>query len=339
MARDAVKFLARDADGVVAWPRMRIIYIGSGEIGVPALRALLAGGEFTVAGVVTQPDRPAGRRFKLAASPVKQAALLDRVPHIFQPEKINADGVLAQLRELRPDLAVVCAYGQILRQPLLDLPRLGCLNIHASLLPKYRGAACVQAAVRNGDTVSGVTVMWMNAGLDTGDILLQRELAIGDDDTAGTVHDRLALLAPEALLAALRLIAGGGAPRIPQDGARASYAGKLRKEDGQVDWRRGAAEIVNHVRAMSPWPSAYTWLAAGGGRRMLKIHAAAVADGDGAAGTVLRADAGGVLVAAADGGVLLREVQLESRKRMPAAEFARGGQVRAGERFAGVNAR
>jgi methionyl-tRNA formyltransferase len=308
---------------------VKILYIGSGEIGVPVLRALMVSDEFQVAGVVTQPDRPAGRQLKLTASPVKQASA-GKVPLILQPEKINADNVLAQLRELRPDLAVVCAYGQILRQPLLDLPRLGCLNIHASLLPRYRGSSCIQAAIRNGDTVSGVTVMWMNAGLDTGDILLQRELTISGGDTAGSLHDKLAWLAPEVLMESLELIVSGIAPRLPQDNSLASYAGKLKKEDGQINWRQNATAIERHIRAMSPWPSADAVLS---GKR-LKIHAATViAAADGEAGTVLRIDGEGVLVAAADGGVLLREVQQESRRRMSAAEFACGCHLTVGARF------
>jgi methionyl-tRNA formyltransferase len=303
---------------------MRIVYIGSGEIGVPALNALLESDTFKVVGVVTQPDRPAGRQLKLTASPIKQAAL-KKYRSVYQPENINSVAVLEQIQYLKPDLAVVCAYGQILRQKLLDLPKFGCLNIHASLLPKYRGSSCIQAAIRHGDGKTGVTVMWMNAGLDTGDILLQQELLIGKADTAGVVHDKLALLAPGALLEALKLIAGGRAPRVPQDKELSSYAGKLKKEDGHIDWHQEELAIDCHIRAMSPWPSAYSWLETGEGRKMLKIHTTILSHhANGEPGTVLSIDDHGVLVAAAKGGLLLREVQLESRKRMHAAEFARG---------------
>ena len=307
---------------------MRIIYIGSGEIGVPTLNALLESPEFKVVGIVTQPDRPAGRQLKLAPSPIKQAALTKGLA-AHQPENINTDASLEQIRGLNPDLAVVCAYGQILRQKLLDIPKLGNLNIHASLLPKYRGSSCIQAAIRNGDATTGITVMWMNAGLDTGDILLQQELGISAEDTAGTVHDRLALLAPDALLAALRLIVSGKAPRIPQDQALASYAGKLHKEDGHIDWNQESTAIDRHIRAMSPWPSAYAWLPE---RKILKIHRTAISNhpAKDQPGTVLRIDDDGVLVATAKGGLLLREVQAESRKRMPAVEFARGCRLEVG---------
>ncbi|MDR1146672.1 MAG: methionyl-tRNA formyltransferase [Verrucomicrobiales bacterium] len=316
---------------------MKIVFIGSGEIGVPTLTALLASDRVSVAGVVTQPDRPAGRHLQLTPSPVKRAAA-GRGVEIFQPENINTPAALTVIGGWRPDLAVVCAYGQILRPPLLALPPRGCLNLHASLLPKYRGAACLQAAIRHGDPVSGVTVMWMNAGLDTGDILLQRELTVSADDTAGTLHDRLARLAPSALAAALRLIVSGQAPRLPQDHAAASYAGKLKKADGHINWRQSPVIIERHVRAMSPWPSAFAWLPADGERQLLKIHRATIAAdhanvADREPGTVLAVTADGVLVAADGGALWLREAQLAGRKRMSAAELARGGALTVGGRL------
>ncbi|MDR0534242.1 MAG: methionyl-tRNA formyltransferase [Verrucomicrobiales bacterium] len=312
---------------------MRIVYIGSGEIGVPALNALLESDVYKVVGVITQPDRPAGRQLKLTPSPIKQAALAKH-QSVYQPENINSPAALEQIQYLKPDLAVVCAYGQILRQKLLDLPPLGCLNIHASLLPQYRGSSCIQAAIRNGDSKTGITVMWMNAGLDTGDILLQQELRIANDDTAGVVHDKLSLLAPGALMDALKLIAKGKAPRLPQDKEQASYAGKLKKEDGHINWDQEQQAIDRHIRAMSPWPSAYAWLATDEGKKMLKIYDTIISNrARGEPGTVLRIDDHGVLVAAAKGGLLLREVQLESRKRMHAAEFARGCHLKVGAKL------
>jgi methionyl-tRNA formyltransferase len=310
---------------------MRIVYIGSGEIGVPTLNALLEQNTYEVVGVVTQPDRPAGRQLKLAGSPVKQAVLAKH-QNVYQPEKINTEAALEQISQWQPDLIVVCAYGQILKQKLLDIPKLGCLNIHASLLPKYRGSSCIQAAIRNGDAKTGATIMWMDAGLDTGDVLLQRELPISDNDTAETVHDKLALLAPEALLESLKLIVSGQAPRIPQDKALSSYAGKLKKEDERINWHQEPIVIERHIRAMSPWPSAYAWLADESGvKKMLKIHQARICnDAKGIPGTVLQIDEQGVLVAAATGSLWLQEVQAESRKRMPAIEFARGCRLEVG---------
>jgi len=309
---------------------MRIVYIGTGEIGLPALRALMEDRHCQVAGVVTQPDRPAGRHLQALASPVKKLAYEKHLV-IYQPENINAPAVLDQLAYLKPEVIVVCAYGQILKQKLLDLPGLGCLNIHASLLPRHRGSSCIQAALRQGDVKTGITVMWMNAGLDTGDILLQESLRIRRRETAGVLHDRLAGLAPKVLLEALELIREGRASHTVQDNLRASYAPKLKKEHGWIDWTQTQISIDRHIRAMDPWPGAYNWLEDVSGRKMLKVFTTIVSRrAKGNPGTVLRIDDHGVLVAAGEGGLLLREVQLEGRKRMKAAEFARGARLETG---------
>ncbi len=310
---------------------MRIVYIGTGEIGVPSLRAMIEDGSCRVVGVLTQPDRPSGRQMKPAPSPVKQLAFEEHLS-IYQPENINSPGALQQLAYLKPDLLVVCAYGQILKPDVLELPKLGCLNIHASLLPKYRGSSCIQAAIRDGERKTGLTIMWMNAGLDTGDILLQEPVRIRSRDTAGTLHDKLAELAPKVLLESLALIRAGKAPRIQQNLQEATYAGKLKKEDGHIDWNQPQIQIHRHIRAMDPWPSAYSFLEeTDGGKKMLKIYKTIISrHAKGSPGAVLRIDDHGVLVAAAKGGLLLREVQLEGRKRMHAAEFARGYRLETG---------
>jgi methionyl-tRNA formyltransferase len=303
---------------------MRVVFIGTGEIGLPSLQALLESKDVSVAAVVTQPDKPVGRSQKLTASPVKTLAFKYHLP-IYQPEDINVPAAVAQLKYLKPDVLVVCAYGQILKKQILNLPSKACLNIHASLLPKYRGASCIQGALLNGDRTTGITVIWMDEGLDTGDILVQDTLSIGRRETAGSLHDRLAALAPAALLRGLDQIAKDKAARARQDPAKSSYVKKMTKEHGHIDWSRPQVEIDRHIRAMTPWPSAYSWLPEPGDQKMLKIFGTILSKrAKGRPGEVVRVDKHGILVAAGEGGLLLREVQIEGRKRLHAAEFARG---------------
>ena len=303
---------------------MRVVFMGTGEIGVPALRWLLDTSE--VVAVVTQPDKPVGRRQELLASQTKLLAV-ERGIAVLQPVKMRAPESVAQIQALKPDLIVVMAYGQILPQSVLDVPRLACLNLHASLLPRWRGAAPIQAAIEAGDAVTGITVMYMAAGLDTGDILLTKETPVFPDDTGGILHDRLGLLAAEALAEAVPLLAAGNAPRIPQDESQANYAAKLARENGRIDWTRSPAEIDRRIRAMNPWPAAHTTLPGSDGNRVLKIFSCTPMGQMGPmgpTGSVLRADHEGILVQAAGGAVLLREIQLEGKKRMPAGDFLRG---------------
>jgi methionyl-tRNA formyltransferase len=309
---------------------MRVVFAGTGAFGVPSLIHLLEKTAHDVVGVVTQPDRPAGRQLKPGMSPVKEAALRARRP-IFQPESINSDTAMQQLRFLKPDVMVVCAYGQLLKPAVLDLPRHGCLNIHASLLPKYRGASPIQAAILHGDSHSGVTIMWMAAGLDTGDILLSRRTAIRDDDTATILHDRLAALAPEALAEALDLVARGSAPREPQNHSQSSVVTRLTKEQGRIDWKLPQRVIERHIRGMQDWPGAYSTIQTSEGPRMLKVFDTIISNrASGKPGEILRVDKHGILVAAGEGGLLLREVQLEGKRRMNAAEFANGFKLATG---------
>jgi methionyl-tRNA formyltransferase len=304
---------------------MRVLFIGTGEIGLPALRALAQSPDHTVLGVVTQPDKPVGRQLKLAASPVKQEAFQLHLK-VFQPEKIGAASSVAQLRYLNPDLIVVAAYGQILPKTILDLPRYGCLNLHTSLLPKYRGASPIHSAIAAGERQSGVTIMWMDEGLDTGDILWQEAVTLRRRETAQTLHDRLAKIGADLLLKSLPLVETGNAPRIKQDKDKATLTKKLTKEQGHIDWDRPQRQIDAHIRAMTPWPSAYAWIPqSGGDHKMLKIFTTIISRAaKGKPGEVVRVDKHGILVAAKVGGLLLREVQLEGKKRMHAAEFARG---------------
>jgi len=304
---------------------MRIIFIGTGEIGLPALRALAQSPDHTVLGVVTQPDKPVGRQLKLAASPVKQEAFRLHLK-VFQPEKIGAGPSVAQLRYLNSDLIVVAAYGQILPKTILDLPKYGCLNLHTSLLPKYRGASPIHSAIAAGEKESGITIMWMDEGLDTGDILMQQAVTLRRHETAQTLHDRLAKIGADLLLKSIPLVETGNAPRLKQDATKATLTKKLNKEHGHIDWDRPQRQIDAHIRAMTPWPSAYSWIPqSGDNQKMLKIFTTIISRAaKGKPGTVLRVDKHGILVAAKVGGLLLREVQLEGKKRMHAAEFARG---------------
>jgi len=303
---------------------MRVVFMGTGEIGVPAFRWLLDAPEYEVVAAVTQPDKPVGRRQELQASAIKQLAVERGVP-VLQPVKMRALEAGAEIVALRADVIVVMAYGQILPGSVLHAPEIACLNLHASLLPRWRGAAPIQAAIEAGDAASGITVMYMAAGLDTGDILLLKETPISDTDTGGSLHDRLGLLAVEALAEALPLLAAGMAPRRPQEEALATSAPKLSRENGRIDWQATPVQIDLRIRAMNPWPAAHTFLPVPGGPRQLKVFAGTPEPGaTHPPGEVVRADERGILVGAQGGAVLLREIQLEGKRRMSADEFLRG---------------
>ena len=261
-------------------------------------------------------------------SAIKHIALAHNLP-VQQPEKLRSPAALEDLSSLAPDLMVVAAYGQILPKSVLETPPLGCLNLHASLLPQHRGASPIHAAILAGDHETGITVMYMDEGLDTGDILLAEPLAIGPDETTGQLHDRLAALAAPCLLQALDLLEQGIAPRIPQDNSLATYAPKLKKTDGLLDWHQPAEALATRIRAMSPWPGAYTHLAG----QTLKIHSASVSKNSGPPGEILPAEPGILRVACVSGSLDLHSVQLEGRKRLPAAEFLRGHPLPPGTRF------
>jgi len=300
---------------------MRIVFIGTGEIGVPTLRTLL-NSEHEVVAVVTQPDKRVGREQRIEPPPIKKALIGRARPPcapIFQPARIKDPQIIEEIRDIGPDVIVVIAYGQILPRDVLEIPRLACLNLHASLLPRWRGAAPIQAAIAAGDHETGITVMYMDEGLDTGDILLQRNMDILPNDTGGSLHDRLAQIAPEALLESLRLLAAGKALRIPQDNTRATYAPKLKREHGQIDWSESAEAIERKIRAYNPWPGAFMKV----DRQSLKIFSASAVDLNGQPGEILRREKD-LIVAAGKGALSLAEVQLEGKRRMSAAEFLRG---------------
>jgi methionyl-tRNA formyltransferase len=309
---------------------MRIVFIGTGEIGVSTLEALL-NSEDHVVGVVTQPDKPVGRTQQIEPPPIKKA-LTDNAPNasparagralplpILQPAKIKDPKAIEQVRAMVPDVIVVMAYGQILPRDVLEIPKIACLNLHASLLPRWRGAAPIQAAIAAGDQETGITVMYMDEGLDTGDILLQRTTEIRPDDTGRSLHERLAQIAPEALLESLRLLTAGRAPRIPQDNAQATSAPKLKREHGRIDWSEPAEVIERKIRAFNPWPGVFMQI----NNRNLKISSASVVDLNGQPGEILRSEKE-LIVAAGKGALSLGDVQLEGKRRMSAGEFLRG---------------
>lgn len=296
---------------------MRVLFIGTGEIGVPVLRWLMEAEEHELVGVVTQPDKPVGRAQRVEAPPIKAALGGDKLP-VLQPARIKSAEAVAEIRALAPDVIVVMAYGQILPRSVLDVPTIACLNLHASLLPRHRGAAPIQAAIVAGDPETGISVMYMDEGLDTGDVLLQTRLEIAADETGGSLHDRLAQIAPDALLEALVQLQAGTAPRVPQDFAAATYAPKLEREHGRIDWSEPATLIERKIRAFNPWPGAFTVLRdAEGAERKLKVHRVSVTDS-------CSADPSNFVIPTKSGAVRFEEVQLEGKRRMSAAEFLRG---------------
>ncbi len=303
-----------------AW---RIVFFGTPDFAVPSLRALLAGAD-PVVGVVCQPDRPAGRGHKLHAPPVKDAALAAGVP-VLQPVKIRTPEFLEALRAWQPDLIVVAAYGRILPSPILELPKLGCINVHASLLPKYRGAAPIQWAILRGEEHTGVTIMRVAEELDAGDILLQRPMRIGPEETYGELQTRLSELGATALQEALAKLHAGTLTGLAQDHALATFSPPLEKEQGRIDWHKSAAEICRQVRAFNPWPAAFTCLDG----KLLKIHRAhpAAENSTQPPGTVVSLSPR-LCVASGQGLVVVDELQLEGRKRLSAAELVRGNVLR-----------
>jgi len=303
---------------------VRIVFAGTGEFGVPCLEALVASDEHFVLSVITQPDRPAGRQQKVLPSPIKECALRHQLT-VFQPEDVNSPTALSQIRYQKPDLMVVVAYGQILKKTLLDVPDKGCWNVHGSLLPKYRGASPIAAAIRDRQKRTGVTIMQMNEGLDTGDILGKITTRIRPGETTGMLHDRLAGKSAPLLLELLGKTEKGKIRSARQNQAEASLAPRMKKEDGKIDWNKSPEEIEAHIRAMQPWPGAYTWIPDGQDQKMLKIFSVILSRrAKGKPGEIVEVNPHGILVAAKKGGVLLRDVQLEGRKRMTAAEYARG---------------
>ncbi|MBF0095722.1 MAG: methionyl-tRNA formyltransferase [Magnetococcales bacterium] len=300
----------------------RIVFMGTPTFAVPVLSGLLQG-EDAVVGVFTQPDKPVGRGLQLTASPVKQLAE-QRGVAVFQPTRLRTPEAVQTLRALQPDLVVVVAYGQILAPEVLALPRWGCLNIHASLLPRWRGAAPIQRAILAGDSATGVTLMRMDAGLDTGPMLCWRTLPITATLTGGQLHDQLSVLGAELLRDALPRLKAGALPLLPQPEEGVTYAAKLQTADEQIDWQRPAAEIERQIRALNPWPAAQTSY----NGKPLKLFACRLGAHNGAPGRILQSHADAVEVACGVGSLLLTELQPAGKRRMSCADWWRGLSVR-----------
>lgn len=308
---------------------MRIIFMGTPDFAVGTLEALVnAGHEVVLA--VTQPDKPQGRKQILIAPPVKQTAEKLGIP-VYQPKRVREPEAFALLRSYEPELIVVAAFGQILPKELLDMPQYGCINVHASLLPKYRGAAPIQWAILNGDAVTGVTIMRMDVGLDTGDMIAKAEVAITPQDTGGSLFDRLAETGAKLCVETIPSIVDGTAVYTPQDEQAATKVGQISKKDGLIDFTRSAAAIECQIRGLNPWPSAYTSLAG----KTLKIWSAQVSDRQTEAqpGTVVLVEKDRFGVQTGEGVLICTEVQLEGKKRMSAADFLRGNALTTGSRF------
>lgn len=310
---------------------MKTVFFGTPEFAVCTLDALF-NSRHEVLAVVSQPDKPKGRGNKLQPTPVKQAALEKNVP-VLQPGKVRKREFLTELEKFNADIFVVAAYGQIFPKALLEMPKYGCINVHASLLPKYRGASPISRAIINGDASTGVTIMQMAVDLDTGGMLYSAEIKIEHNDTSGTLHDRLAVLGGKTAVECLGMIEAGTAQRIPQDDCLASYAPMLTKNDGKIDWHKTGSEIANLIRGLNPWPGAY----ASHNGTVLKFWNAApldIGNGGKAAGVIHDISKDGVAVSCGgNSAVLITEIQAPNGKKMPAGEYVKGHSVKAGELF------
>ena len=305
---------------------MKIIFMGTPDLAVNILDEIIKS-DYELLAVVTQPDKRKGRGKKLSPPPVKELALKHDLL-VLQPEKVREGKFIDKVRDLEPDIIVVAAYGQILPKELLDIPRYGCINVHTSLLPKYRGAAPIQYAIINGDEETGVTIMYMDVSLDTGDIILQKKIEIEDDETAGSLHDKLARLGAQALIEALDDIKVGKAKRVPQDDSKASYVRTLDKKMGEIDFTQSAIQIERKIRGLNPWPSAYTFLDG----KSLKIWEAQAIEGEkGQAGEIVEVRKDAIVVMTGDGLLLITELQLAGKKRMDTGAFLLGYEVKEGK--------
>ncbi|MBI5182332.1 MAG: methionyl-tRNA formyltransferase [Nitrospirae bacterium] len=304
---------------------MKIVFMGTPEFAVPSLNALLSSKK-EIAAVVTQSDKPSGRGKRLMPPPVKAAALNSGI-RVLQPERIKDEAFVNTLKEINPDVIVVAAYGKILPAKILHLPKYGCINVHASLLPRYRGAAPINWAIINGEKETGITIMQMDEGLDTGSILLQKGIEITKEDTAGTLSNKLSKMGAELLIEGLNAIEKGEIKPITQDNSKASYAPMLKKEDGQIDWTKGVEDIYNMVRGMDPWPGAFTYYK-GEAWRMWKTVVGN--DRNGIPGMVISIDGGKIDVACGKGVISIIEMQPVNKRRMAVSDFLRGHKIETG---------
>ncbi|MDP5273365.1 methionyl-tRNA formyltransferase [Chengkuizengella axinellae] len=316
--------------------QIRIVFMGTPDFAVPSLKVLMEQ-EWNVVGVVTQPDRPKGRKKILTPTPVKAEALNHDIP-VYQPHRMKDPEAIEQLKQLQPDLIVTAAFGQILPKAVLDVPRFGCINVHASLLPKYRGGAPIHHAIKNGESVTGVTIMYMAEGLDTGDMISHVEVPILDQDNTGTMFEKLSRSGAELLKTTLPKLVEEGIQAEPQNHEEASYAPNIQREDELIDWQKSSKKIFNHIRALNPWPGSYTsW-----DGKVLKIWKSINPDvrtlhsenvNDAVPGTVIQMNKEGIEVKTGDGTIWLTEIQPAGKKRMDVAEFNKGSNIPEGTRF------
>lgn len=317
---------------------MRIIFMGTPDFAVPSLKALVEN-QYHVICAVTQKDRPKGRGYKVVPPPVKEYALSQGIP-VLQPERLSKEPeTIEKIREMNPDLIVTCAFGQILPDSLLAIPRLGTVNVHGSLLPKYRGAAPIQWAVIKGETKTGITTMLTDSGLDTGDILLKSEMDIPNDMTAGELYDRMSLLGAETLIQTLRKLEEGTLKPVPQDDSQATLAPRITKEMGRIDWSSSARDIHNLIRGMTPWPGAYAFLE---GKKVRIWRSAVAEDFDMPAGappgTIIGLDRESMTVSTGNGAVRILDIQVESSKRMTPYQYGLGHPLKIGMRLSAYEA-
>ncbi len=313
---------------------MRIGFMGTPDFAVPCLEALTAADFIDVVGVVSQPDRRRGRGQKLQPTPVKKVALKHNL-EVFQPEKISTPEGIKKLEEWNLDLMVVVAYGQILKEEVLNVPQLGCINIHASLLPEYRGAAPIHRAIIGGQKKTGITTMHMDVGMDTGDMILKEEVKITDTDTVGTLHDKLSTVGASLIVETLSQVKDNIAPRVEQDDKLATYAPKIDKKEGEINWADDAQSIWNLIRGMNPWPGSYTYYQGD----LLKLWKSEVYQDNlkntkSEAGTIVAVDNDlGIIVQTGQGQILLKELQPASKQRMTATDYLRGYQIKVGDKL------
>ncbi|SFH52714.1 methionyl-tRNA formyltransferase [Pseudobutyrivibrio sp. OR37] len=307
---------------------MKVVFMGTPDFAVETLKAIYEAGHEIIL-VVSQPDKPKGRSGKLQPTPVKEFAMEHDLP-VYQPAKIRAEESVEYLKGYEADVFVVAAFGQILPKVILDMPRLGCVNVHGSLLPKYRGAAPIQWAVINGEKVSGNTTMLMGPGLDDGDMLLKSEIELAADETGGSLFDKLALDGGKLTVKTIEALDRGEITPIPQNEAEATHVGMIHKDLGNVDWTKSAEEIERLIRGLNPWPSAFTFV----NGKQLKLWKAKVMDMSGEPGTIIDVNKNGFTIACGSKALAVEELQLEGKKRMAAADFLRGYQLETGTRLA-----
>jgi methionyl-tRNA formyltransferase len=307
---------------------MRIVFFGTPDFAVPSLNMLAKEG-YDIVAVVTQPDKPKGRGKKIAASPVKEYAIEKNIP-VLQPDKIKTGEFLNQLADLKPDLLITSAYGKILSKEVLEMTRFGCINVHGSLLPKYRGAAPIHWAIINGENASGITTMYTDVGLDTGDMIIKGGIKISEDMTAGELHDKMAVLGAEVLKMTLFKLQQGELMRVPQVEEEATYAPMIKKEIGLIDWFKSAKEIHNLVRGTNPWPGAYSFYK-GNKIRVWKTEVMDDCSSNLRAGLVCKADKEGIIIMTGKGTIKILEIQLDSSKRMKVENYLCGHTINEGE--------